>query len=286
MKLSAYSVQLDLIPPDCVLFSFTIQKGTGYVEGDPVNFYDPMGLYVCLPPNCGMGTGPSYWGPPAPGGGIGGGDAGWGFPSSDSLEQSPDGQVGQLAGGGGDGGDYARVHQEIPGAISLALSALNIPSCAHALGYGVTADGIVTASDVLRGMASGTAYGTISAAFIPPSPGSLPDYITNATTNPNPITLAGYSEPAFQITINDAFGTSFNPSSDPTFGISPIFGTTAITQAVTVLHELGHVMQLTFGAGLILPDNGVTRTGVSQSGDNTATIHSDCFPGVQNRGVR
>ena len=35
MKLSAYSVQLDLIPPDCVLFSFTIQKGTG-LYGDPL----------------------------------------------------------------------------------------------------------------------------------------------------------------------------------------------------------------------------------------------------------
>ena len=44
MKLSAYSVQLDLIPPDCVLFSFTIQKGTGYTWNNPMSMVDPSGL--------------------------------------------------------------------------------------------------------------------------------------------------------------------------------------------------------------------------------------------------
>jgi hypothetical protein len=195
-----------------------------------------------------------------------------------------DAQAGQLAGGGGgEGVNYALVKYEIPGAISLALSVLNIPSCANALGYGVTAGGTdVTAADVLRAIAGGTAYGTIGADFIPPNPNPPPgpQTITNATTT-YPISLDGYAGNAVQIKINDASGTSFNPTAR-----TAIFGSVAITQTVTVLHELGHAMQLLFGGGLILPDENVTRTGVSQSGLNTAAIQTNCFPGVENRGAR
>jgi hypothetical protein len=44
-------VQPELTHPNCEVFWFTIQKGTGYTEGDPVNGYDPRGLFVLAAAN-------------------------------------------------------------------------------------------------------------------------------------------------------------------------------------------------------------------------------------------
>jgi hypothetical protein len=136
-----------------------------------------------------------------------------------------------------------------------------MPTAAWAglLGQGTTASGaVVTASQVLADMTSGdqNPYGSIS-------PGPVPGG-ADAGTTPGNVSYNGNNYWGANITVSQYVG-------------SFVTGTT-VDQAVTLLHELGHAMNIIFGAGTsgIQPDSGTTASGIQASVANTTAVITDC----------
>jgi RHS repeat-associated protein len=156
---------------------------------------------------------------------------------------------------------------ELAQAVQLDEQVLdNNPLCDSVIGTGIGADGTVySPSTVLQDIYSKTAFGV----FVPT------DILNGDNAQaiyPGNYTLFGYTGNVVQIDINDLPGSTFNPTAQ-----TPIFGTAAITQAVTILHELGHAMNYLFGVGQIAPDGGNNPL----SNANTQLIQQKCFPGVE-----
>jgi len=161
---------------------------------------------------------------------------------------------------------YQFVTWELKQAVQLAVQILNNnPLCDSVIGTGIGAGGTVySPSAVLQDIYGQTAFGLFNVTAIQNG--------NNATESS--ITFNG--TPGIEIDINDLPGSSFNPTAN-----NVIFGTSAITQAVTVLHELGHAMYDLFGVGQIAtPDGG----NVPLSNANTQLIQKNCFPGVAGGG--
>ena len=184
--------------------------------------------------------------------------------------------------------DYRKVKAELPAAVNLALDALNnSPLCANTLGIGLFFDlpiatpvGIVnfpqvyTAAQVLSSINAATAFGSFNIGPIFPSPNDAPNSITNATTvydsNRTLTSNSGlWPGTPVVINLNQLSGTSFN-------------GGSTEDQAVTILHELGHAMNLLFTGQAdprisMIGSDASTAQGIGASQDNSRLIRQNCF---------
>jgi len=149
----------------------------------------------------------------------------------------------------------------------LALLALqNNPDCASLFESG-GAD-VPNPLVVLAAIMGGTGYANIQYASMAPydiNPTTGSYKINNATTTPVLPVSANGTFPSATITINTSSLAPHNFST-----------TSLVADAVTLLHELGHVYEFLFGADstAILDD----QTSAATSGDNTTLVKSTCFP--------
>jgi RHS repeat-associated protein len=224
-----------------------------YTRGDPVNRLDPDGtcdqsadteysVTVCAYENLALGPG---------GGGTGS------TPQEEKGQHAAPSAAGmaQLAAWA------ASAAARLQAAVALAVNALATDPKCESL-FGLT-PGSPDPLDLLRDLASGTSgYGYfVLDAFTPGTNG----WQTNATTMGT-----GGS--------NNAYGGSFS-GAEVTFNINPAapFNSTANTQAnaITVLHELGHVYMDVFGANSTKIQNDMDSPQTSVN--NTSLVKKDCF---------
>ena len=236
-----------------------------YVGNDPVNCTDPSGLFwfvnkYCVssaggPDNCQYEV---VWVDTGEGSSLGGGGGG-------------------LGGGGdfGGGGGSVSPFDKLPAAVNLALNALKSLDCAKAVGEGFEDfNFLVTASDLLQNLAdnvqevndhsSDNAHlGKITFDALDSPKGYTVSAETGGVSYGGP---GRFVDKHVTITINTAKG-------------SFVTGTLQ-SQAVTLLHELGHAISYLFGtsASQIKKDNSETQAGRDQSAANTKLIEEKCFP--------
>lgn len=166
---------------------------------------------------------------------------------------------------------------KVPDAVNKAVDALKNPKCADAIGQGLLPDGggVVSASEVLHDLSSNVHLQDDGAPsgfqIIFADMSSPPGTTISATTSVVSYTsgFAGNVGPTLwkvTITINTAAGFFVNGS--------------LVDQAVTLLHELGHVMAGLYGAdaSAIKKDDELTPGGRDQSAKNTKTVRDKCFP--------
>jgi hypothetical protein len=147
----------------------------------------------------------------------------------------------------------------------IALNTLQTNSgCAALFGvnnFGNQINGVPDPETVLSDILDGTGYASIAYLNIPQND----ETIANAETSPvGPVSLS-HTWGSAAITFNT------NPS-------APFNYQSLIVDAVTILHELGHVYEYLFGQSstAILDD----QDNVALSKANTALVQSKCFPGV------
>ena len=226
-----------------------------YVSNDPINEFDPQGLEGGSPPcDCCWWPGPRP-GPTGP------------MPCFQVAPGVAVGPIGRPCGpprGGGVGGTDARINGELHDAYNFAEWLLaNSPDCARLMGQGTVANGAtVTAAEVLTDLMSGTTYGSITVGPIPLGSSNL---IVNASTTLETIaSQSGATQIGALITINDGQGDYV--SGDPK------------QQAVTLLHELGHAMNGTFGPGTSgITTDSISGNGPSLSHQNIETVEVACI---------
>jgi RHS repeat-associated protein len=151
----------------------------------------------------------------------------------------------------------------------LALNALlNNGACASLFGgdVGSKLSGVPDPYNVLSDILNGTGYASIGYGNMNPTNVTATGYnIDNAVTSPVGYNSATGLFSSASITINTSQYAPFNSGG-------------FISDAVTLLHELGHVYEYLFGQSstAILDDDG----NKAQSQANTALVQSTCFPGV------
>jgi hypothetical protein len=150
---------------------------------------------------------------------------------------------------------------------------LNDPDCATLFGTGhnpLTGE-TVSPQTVLFDLLNGIIYGSLTVGEPPSKPGTQ----VSAVTKQGQLVIgdSGIRIEQAYVEINDLVG-SF---------VSGDLG----SQAATILHELGHVMNDLFGAGtsIIKTDGDGLPNGVQISMDNTALIDKVCFHNVPSPGM-
>ena len=146
------------------------------------------------------------------------------------------------------------------------------PDCADAVGGRTDEDGDIdiTAADVLKDLAGNiqpygnnvvdhSHYGEVQFGKIAPPPDG------NGTISATTGSYTSGGRPYVTLTINTAAGRFVSGSLQ--------------AQAVTILHELGHVIGFLFGSGAsaIKTDDETTQAGRKRSADNTKIIEEKCF---------
>jgi hypothetical protein len=217
-----------------------------YVEGDPINGYDPQGLQTLYP----MLLGPGF-------NGRGGGGGGCGAiliygptednpnvqPGIDCLFQNfPVPSFAASGSGGGQGGLTPAEQAYFNKALNLALAALNSPACQAV--YNTSHTGTLTPQQVLQSMSfwGGLSGGPAPGFFVGDIQfGSLEHSYGQTTT----AGWVGGSWTVGLITLN-------SNAADAGY----FFSQNLLEDANTILHELGHVFALVAGLGgsLIVPD--------------------------------
>jgi RHS repeat-associated protein len=234
-----------------------------FVEDDPANFGDPSGLDLtaeqCIEnvQLCDGSTGSFGFGSGAPGSGP---DLGLPPPgpslwnlfaflqSSGSLSPPQTNTTSSV-------GCYNR--SCLPAALKLALEALALPSCQKLFGTSQTRSNGFNPSTVLSSLAAGgNQYGSINFSFIP----LTVDAITTEVLPGLP--LANSPKPV--VIINSLYipGTSLWNNGD------------ALNNAITLLHELGHVFNLLSGSGGSMIKTDSIFYGSSA---NETTVINNCF---------
>jgi hypothetical protein len=145
----------------------------------------------------------------------------------------------------------------LPAALKLALEALALPSCQKLFGTSQTRSNGFNPSTVLSSLAAGgNQYGSINFSFIP----LTVDAITTEVLPGLP--LANSPKPV--VIINSLYipGTSLWNNGD------------ALNNAITLLHELGHVFNLLSGSGGSMIKTDSIFYGSSA---NETTVINNCF---------
>ena len=230
-----------------------------YAGNDPVNWYDPSGLYQCPP-----GTFCISWTPPdgitVPSSGEGGGGFGvrqhYADRSSSQIDQP--GSLGLVGLG------------NVDDAAAIAINALeNRKDCA---GMFSGANPVTVLNSLISG---NSPYGSIKWDNLgPPDNGSVTAAQTSGILGRSPQGTSIFT--GATITINDNLSAPWFGGYPDTFQIgNPTSNSTQnIYRAMTLLHELGHLFNIVTGLGsstIVTPDPG----GVS--GKNTAQVFENCF---------
>jgi len=235
-----------------------------YVGGDPVNKTDPAGTCSpqddppCYPvdsqPGC---EGDACIVDPGPGDDE---DSDVSFGARPQLPQAvPTNSIWNRNINPGQLNWYAQqAGKRLSAAIKLALKALANPGCTALYDIG----GALDPTDLLEELSTGTSgYGYFELNLLPPGTGGT---AVNAQTTPILPNLGGtFSGVIVDFNIDPY--APFNSSASP------------VQNAITVLHELGHVYEFLFGQSstLISDDMGNNATSAS----NTKLVQADCFPG-------
>ncbi len=214
-----------------------------YVEGDPVNFVDPQGLFVCT-------AGDAENGPFCPSSGAirndGGGDSS--YAAEGKVPWARDRQEAMRA----KKAALALAQSYLADAASLAKKAITDPDCFGL--FGSRADG-TPAAQVLSGMLTGAAYGNIEFIY-------NPNDIFVATTRPavSPRNLLGVTSTVTKINARE--GNGYWNKGD------------SAENANTILHELGHVLRfLGFRGGDFVQSDGDRDVNLK----NSALITEKCL---------
>jgi RHS repeat-associated protein len=225
-----------------------------YVNGDPVNASDPTGLarYICdvepFSPVC-SGIGSATDGMP-----------------QEIYNPNVENQMDQRAAARATANQVRRTTTRLSSAIATALQALQDPDCAGLFGLAAGSPDPTTLLTDLQTANSGYGYFQLDTLPLPTEPNQINNAVTTATfaygSGPNgtPVNLGVNGA---VITINLDPATPFNSTANST------------DRAVTVLHELGHVYGLIWGAGASSIVNDQGNSALSR--DNTALVKRDCF---------
>jgi RHS repeat-associated protein len=230
-----------------------------YVNGDPVNRFDPSGLLEADPNDPGSPTvsiGPGFltgYGPEGP----------YTYVGTTITVTGPSSQIGTGGGGSNPHGDqFWTTAKTLWKALDLAMTKLDSEQCRGLFGNGSSPD----PRDVLKGLLYGTSkYGMVTVNDIVDKPGE----VTSATTVVTGLTAIDIGNGATQlvngkvlITINDLAGNFANGD--------------VKESAATLLHELGHAyfkLDRLLGGSVILDDGG----DVAASQENQRLIKKYCF---------
>jgi RHS repeat-associated protein len=248
-----------------------------YVQGDPVNGFDPSGLqtvtgiscdpneFVCINANPGPGIDHSYcyYGPPyynyvsptctpCPGG----------FDENGNCQPAPPDEQTAKGTPTSSPSSEAIVAGRIQAATYKAAAALaSKPGCAKLFNDGPEKDR-PTAMYVLQSLREGTWAGSIKPGALVSPPGT----VRTAITQPVAYNNGRITRTIVNITINTNAGAFVSGSAED--------------QAIAILHELGHAMNAMYGpatAKQIVTDGASVKDGVSWSEHNTALIKKECF---------
>ncbi len=210
-----------------------------YVGGDPINFIDPKGKFRCNPAVCGDDSGDDNSDQPSLGPGAEAPiyEPPLPKPVSDKVMQ-----------------------RELTSALQLAAKLLLKPGCASLFATPTSLGPSQDPELVLQNIANDFVFAAI--------PDPAPNTVTSATTQ---------GTGNYQIPVDGGFlnlNTSVVITLNNTSQAASFVSGTAYDQAITLLHELGHVYWDLFGPGSskIVDDAGSTQTSIN----NTNLIKANC----------